>query len=90
MPGKVLVANHKLDENLYASIRDTFSAIQRQLETYAQRQRGDVKTHPVAQMGRVVRLFADYGFIEGTDEREFYFNADSIIHPKFDDSSTAF
>lgn len=85
VPGKVLVANHKLDENLYATIRDAFSAIERQLEAYAHRQRGDVKKHAVTSAGRVVRIFPDYGFIEKTDGSEFYFNADSVLHNKFED-----
>jgi len=32
-------------EDVYVAIRDSFGAAQRQLQDYARRQRGDVKTH---------------------------------------------
>ncbi|UCH53477.1 MAG: ribosome-associated translation inhibitor RaiA [Pseudomonadota bacterium] len=45
VPGAELVANHAQDEDVYVAIRDAFDAITRQLEEYARRQRGDVKSH---------------------------------------------
>jgi ribosomal subunit interface protein len=45
VPGAELVANHARDEDVYVAIRDAFVAITRQLEDYARRQRGEVKSH---------------------------------------------
>lgn len=45
VPGAELVANRAQDEDVYVAVRDAFEAITRQLEDYARRQRGEVKTH---------------------------------------------
>jgi ribosomal subunit interface protein len=45
VPGAELVANHTQNEDVYVAIRDAFDAMTRQLEDYARRQRGDVKSH---------------------------------------------
>ena len=45
VPGAELVVNRAQDEDVYVAIRDAFVAITRQLEDFARRQRGDVKTH---------------------------------------------
>ena len=52
VPGRELVAGGKGDgdpahEDVYVAIRDAFDAARRQLEDYARRRRGDVKTHAV-------------------------------------------
>ncbi len=44
VPGAELVANHALHEDVYVAIRDAFGAITRQLEDFARRQRGEVKS----------------------------------------------
>jgi len=48
VPGAELVANNAEHEDVYVAIRDAFAAITRQLEDYARRQRGEVKTHTAA------------------------------------------
>lgn len=45
VPGAELVANRAQDEDVYVAIRDAFGAITRQLEEFARRSRGEVKTH---------------------------------------------
>ena len=45
VPGAELVANHTLHEDVYVAIRDAFDAMARQLEDFAHKQRGDVKSH---------------------------------------------
>lgn len=45
VPGAELVANHAQHEDIYVALRDAFNAIARQLEDYARRSRGEVKTH---------------------------------------------
>jgi ribosomal subunit interface protein len=83
VPGKLLVANHKVNENLYITIRDAFAAIQRQLEAYAQKQRGAIKKHMEVRHGKVVRLYEDYGFIRALDGSEYYFHADNFVGNNF-------
>jgi ribosome-associated translation inhibitor RaiA len=39
------VANHTQHEDVYVAIRDAFDAMSRQLEDFARKQRGEVKTH---------------------------------------------
>jgi ribosomal subunit interface protein len=86
VPGRELVINRKLDEDVYIAIRDAFAALIRQLESYAQKRRGDVKTHESANYGYVKRLFLDegYGFIQGVDGNEFYFSPTNVTYPSFD------
>lgn len=69
--------------------RDAFRKLGRQLQDYARRQRADVKTHLSQPEGRVIRLFptAGYGFIEGRDGREIYFNRASVLNDGFDQLS---
>lgn len=54
VPGKRLVADRHPNEDLYIAIRNQFSAIKQQLERYRDKQRGDVKTHPITQRNVVV------------------------------------
>ncbi|MDR3491261.1 MAG: ribosome-associated translation inhibitor RaiA [Gammaproteobacteria bacterium] len=76
VPGKELVVNHKLDEDVYVAIRDAFDAVLRKLETYRGKRRGDVKTHESVNAGYISKLFTDegYGFIQSIDGNEYYFN----------------
>ncbi len=50
VPGKELVVGREAaashaHEDLYVAVRDAFHAAQRQLQEYARKQRGEVKTH---------------------------------------------
>lgn len=45
VPGKELVVNRDHAEDVYVALRDAFNAAKRQLENYARKLRGDVKTH---------------------------------------------
>lgn len=87
VPGGELLANRGSDkdhahEDVYVAIRDAFQALRRQLEQFARKRRGDVKTHESQPEGRVAKLFADqeYGFIETVDGREIYFHAHSVLN----------
>lgn len=86
VPGKELVVNRKLDEDVYVAVRDAFDALLRQLETYARKRRGDVKTHDNANFGHVTRIFPNdgYGFIQSLDGNELYFSVTNVTHPGFD------
>ncbi len=85
VPGKELVVNRKLDEDVYVAIRDAFIAAGRRLENYARKRRGDVKTHEAVMQGVVQKLFLDegYGFINGTDGSEYYFSPTNVSYPSF-------
>lgn len=85
VPNKELVVNHNEQENLYMAIRDAFNDMVRQLEEAARMLHGEVKYHPDLLQGEIVRLFKDddFGFIATPDGEEYYFNANNVVHPKF-------
>jgi len=90
-PGHELVVSRDpsgggLHEELSSLIRDAFEAARRQLHRLAEKQRGEVKTHPEQEvMGMVVRLFREqgYGFLKGLDGREFYFHRNAVLQNGF-------
>lgn len=86
VPGKELVVNRKLDEDVYVAIRDAFNALLRQLEEYSRKRRGAVKTHESETYGHVHKLFIDegYGFIQGLDGNDHYFNESNVVYPSFE------
>jgi len=84
VPGKELVVTNNERENVYIAIRDAFDNLRRQLEDYARIMHGETKLHDDFIHGKVIRLFDGFGFIEGTDGSEYYFNSDNLLHSKFD------
>jgi ribosomal subunit interface protein len=82
VPGSELVANKEAEE-LYAAIRDAFDAAERQVESWSQRRRGDVKTQVLPPEGEVVRVFPEegFGFITAPDGREVYFHRNAVLDP---------
>ncbi len=85
VPGKELVVNRKFDEDVYIAIREAFHALQRQLESYVHKRRGDVKMHELEMHGVVKKKFSQdgYGFIQGADGSEYYFSPTNISYPDF-------
>jgi ribosomal subunit interface protein len=45
VPGSEIVVNRDHDEDVYVALRDAFDAAKRQLEDYARKLRGNIKTH---------------------------------------------
>ncbi|MEJ2508837.1 MAG: HPF/RaiA family ribosome-associated protein [Gammaproteobacteria bacterium] len=91
VPGNELVVSrephqHQAHEDAYVVLRDAFDALQRQLEDYARKLKGNVKTHEVPPHGHVSRLVAaeDYGLIATSDGREVYFHRNSVLNADFD------
>lgn len=84
VPGKELVATHNENQDMYLSIRSAFDDMTRQLENYVKDLR-EGKNHQAMIYGKIVRLFNGdgFGFIEGEDGTEFYFNANHVAHPDF-------
>jgi ribosomal subunit interface protein len=82
VPGSELIAK-KEGEDLNAVIRDTFQAAERQVEEFADRRRGDVKTPVLPPEGQVIRIFQEegFGFISGPDGREIYFHRNAVLEP---------
>lgn len=85
VPGKELVVNRKLHEDVYVAIRDAFLAAERKLETYAGKIRGDVKHHEGTNFGYIKRLFPKegYGFIQDALGEELYFSLTNVAFPDF-------
>ncbi|MBI3593371.1 MAG: HPF/RaiA family ribosome-associated protein [Nitrospirae bacterium] len=87
VPGKELVITQKANEDVYVAIRDAFDAARRNLEQFARRQRGIVKTHENLTLpGRITQLFSlkGYGFLDSEDGRTFYFHRNSLLNAEFD------
>lgn len=85
VPNKKLTINHGGDVDPYVALRDAFNAARRQLLSYAQQRRGDVKTHPLRLHGRVVRLFPMQGFgFVVCNGNEYYFSDANMTNHDFD------
>ncbi|HWU85276.1 MAG TPA: HPF/RaiA family ribosome-associated protein [Rhodocyclaceae bacterium] len=57
VPGDEIVVNHDSDEDIYVALRNAFAAVRRQLQTYAERQRGAIKHHEMqAQPASAARI----------------------------------
>lgn len=86
VPGKELVVTHKKNEDVYLAIRDAFNAIAKQLENHARKQRRDVKKHADVHHGQIARMLPEdgYGFIDGDDGNEYYFNIANVSYPAFE------
>ncbi|MBT8117108.1 MAG: HPF/RaiA family ribosome-associated protein [Gammaproteobacteria bacterium] len=89
--GELLVTHehHHKDhshEDVYVAIRDAFEAMKRQLEDYARKRRGKVKSHETPAHGTVTSLNADegYGRIETPDNRLVYFHRNSVLNNAYD------
>ena len=87
VPGKVFVANKHKDEDVYVVLRDSFAAMTRLVETWAQKQDGEVKHHDEQQEGFVARLFGEdgYGFIRDSVGNDYYFTGANLHHGHFPD-----
>ncbi len=90
VPGTELVANREPHQNhahedVYVAMRDAFNAMRRQLEEYARRRRGHVKTHEIPPHGHIVELLPeqDFGRIETDDGRLVYFHRNSVLDSDF-------
>jgi len=85
VPNKEMVVKGHENEDLEVAIRDSFDALQSQVEKHAQKIHGEVKSHAETLRGQVVRMpeGKDFGFIEGVDGTEYYFNADCVTKPAF-------
>ncbi|MGD9000401.1 MAG: HPF/RaiA family ribosome-associated protein [Granulosicoccaceae bacterium] len=91
LPGEEIIADrhpaeHLAHEDVYVALRDAFNAARRQLEDYARKRRGKVKTHETPPHGQIKILVPDedYGMIAASDGRDVYFHRNSVIDMDFD------
>jgi cold shock CspA family protein len=63
------------------AIADAFDRVERQLQDWTRRQRGEVKSHLGPATGRVAKMFPDegFGFIETDDLRDIYFHRNAVL-----------
>lgn len=91
VPNAELVTSREPDadhayEDVYVAVRNGFDAMVRQLEDYARRQQGEMKSHLVPPHGRIARLVPEenFGIIDSSDGREIYFNRNSLVEADFE------
>lgn len=67
------------------AIREAFDIARRRLQDYGRRQRGTVKASIRQPRGQIAQLFPvdGYGYIEGEDGREVYFQKSSVLKNAF-------
>jgi ribosomal subunit interface protein len=61
VPGHEIAVNRDHAEDVYVAVRDAFDAAKRQLEDYARKIRGDVKTHEMRRPSEVEDMAAEQG-----------------------------
>jgi ribosomal subunit interface protein len=77
VPGSEIVVNRDHAEDVYVALRDAFDAAKRQLEDYARKIRGDVKTHEPKNWKRVNA--------SGVEDEPEYLDDDDTYQPVIDD-----
>lgn len=93
VPGSELVVSREpkeaqqkyMNPDIYTSIRDAFAAAERQLKSFKQQQRGDVKRHDFEVQGQITQLAEDHGFLMTNTGGLLYFHANSVIGSDFKD-----
>ncbi|MDR3568273.1 MAG: HPF/RaiA family ribosome-associated protein [Syntrophobacteraceae bacterium] len=85
IPGHELVIKRESDQDLRVAIMSSFETAQRRLKEYAEKQRGEVKTHFEKPVARVIRIFPEegYGFLATPEGREVYFHENAVLGGKF-------
>ena len=85
VPGGELIVKREPDQDLHAAIVNSFEIAQRRIKEYAQKQRGDVKTHIERPVARVSRILPEqgYGFLVTQEGREVYFHENAVRDGKF-------
>ena len=86
VPGGELIVKREPDEDLHVAIVNSFETAQRRVKEYADRQRGEVKTHFEKPVARVARIFTEqgYGFLMTLEGREVYFHKNAVLDAKFE------
>ncbi len=83
VPGSELIAD-KSAEDPFAALRDAFDAMERQVDAFSQKQRGEVKMPAEGpSVGTVARVLhgQGFGFLATADSREIYFHRNAVLEP---------
>ena len=64
---------------------NSFETAQRRIKEYAEKQRGEVKTHFEKPLARIVKIFPEdgYGFLSTPEGREVYFHENAVLDGRF-------
>jgi len=83
VPGKHLVVNKQSHPDLQIAITQAFEAMERQVDEFGRKQRGQVKQDQKPPHARIVRLFPEsgYGFLKDVEGTERYFHRNSVLPP---------
>jgi len=86
VPGGQLVIKRQPREQLQDAVQEAFRAAARRVQDRARRVRGSVKLDRNSPRGIVTRLlpWEGYGFIATEDDREVYFERNSVLDGGFD------
>lgn len=89
VPGSELVVNRdpekdRAHEDPYVVLRDAFDAMERRLESFTRRRRGEVKAHVVPAVGLVSEITPEFGRIDAQDGRSLYFHRNSVANDGWD------
>jgi ribosome-associated translation inhibitor RaiA/cold shock CspA family protein len=89
VPGSELAVSRDPEKNHahedpYVAIRDAFDAMERRLESFAHRRRGEVKAHEAPQVGVVSEVTPEFGRIDTLDGRSLYFHRNSVSEGGFE------
>ncbi|HEX8949116.1 MAG TPA: HPF/RaiA family ribosome-associated protein [Dissulfurispiraceae bacterium] len=82
VPGKELVIEREPNADFSAAVRDSFDAAYRQLEEYAEQQRGYGKRREAMAHARVSMINPEegYGILTTPDGRDIYFSEHSLLN----------
>ncbi|MGO8798704.1 MAG: cold shock domain-containing protein [Roseiarcus sp.] len=69
--------------DLSFAVNDAFKRARRRLREQVRRMDGKVKTHEGEPIGTVTKLDDGFGFLQTSDGREIYFNANSVLNGAF-------
>ena len=85
VPGGELVVRRHPNEQLLDAVQQAFQTAVRRVQDRARKTRGAVKPSRRAPRGTVTRLqpWEGYGFITTSDEREIYFDRQSVLADGF-------
>lgn len=91
VPRKELIASRDIKVNIAheqvdVALRDSFTAIKRQLEKHKEKLRVDYHIPDKLPTGVIQELFPydDYGILVTSDGREIYFHRNSVVESDFD------
>lgn len=81
VPGSELIVKREPNQGIYIAIRDAFDAARRQIQNFARKRRGEIKTHNVVPTATITEIYPymGYGFMTTDDGRQIYFHTNSLI-----------